>query len=75
MLCNFLLERTSCINFLASSRVSALPALGVDKSGPDLDGTAVLATGIAGAIMAVAGNGVGNIGFGRTVVGQDVGRL
>ena len=69
MLRNFLLERTSCINFLASSRVSASPSLGVGESGLDLDGTAVVATGVAGGSMAGAGNGVGDTGFGRTVVG------
>ena len=75
MLHNLLLERTSCINFLASSRVSASPSLGVGESGPDLDRTGVVATGVAGASMAGVGNGVGDTGFGGTVVGRGVGRL
>ena len=63
MLCNFLLERTSCINFLASSRVSASPSLGVGESGADLDGAAVVVTGVAGGSMAGGEYGVGDTGF------------
>ena len=59
MLRNFLLERTSRINFLVLSRVSPSASLGVEGSGSDLDETAVVATGVAGADMAGTGTGVG----------------
>ena len=75
MLCNFLLERTSHINFLASSRVSASPSLGVGRSGTDLDETSLVATGAAGAGITGAGTGVEGAGLRGRGVGSGVGEL
>ena len=67
MLCNFLLARTSCINFLALSRESASPSLGIGRSRPDWVETVVVAIGVAGAGMGEAGTvvrGNGLVGIG-----------
>ena len=62
MLHNFLQERTSCINFLASLRVSASASSGIDWSRPGTDRTGV--EGDCGGETDVGGIGLGVRGSG-----------